>query len=69
MVEHQQIPRGDEVLDRSLLVELALLAKAAGRSVAEELNAAVSSYVMDRLPQALNGTGTTSVHAHSHTEN
>ena len=65
----QQTLREDEVLDRNLLVGLALLAKADGRSVAEELNAAVSSYVMDRLPQTLDENDTAPVHAHSHTEN
>ena len=68
-MKHQQTLREDEVLDRSLLVGLALLAKADGLSVAEELNAAVSSYVMERLPQALNGTGIAPVHAHPHTKN
>ena len=61
-MKHQQAQCNDEVLDRNLLVGLALLAKAAGRSVAEELNVAVSSYVMDRLPQTLNETGTAPVH-------
>jgi len=68
-VEQQQPQSNDEVPDRSLLVGLALLAKADGYSVAEELNAAVSSYVMARLPQTLNENGTAPVHALSHTEN
>lgn len=68
-MEQQQPECNNEVLDRNLLVGLALLAKADGRSVAEELNAAVSSYVMDRLPQTLDENDTAPVHAHAHTEN
>ena len=68
-MEDRQTQYNDEVLDRNLLVGLALLAKADGCSLAEELNAAVSSYVMDRLPQTLGETGTASVHAPSYTEN
>ncbi len=43
----------DEVIDKSLLLSLAILAEANGRSVAEELNIAVSSYVRDMLPHEL----------------
>ena len=68
-MEHQQTQCNDEVLDRNLLVGLAILAQANGRSVAEELNAAVSSYVMERLPQKLDEKDTTSVYARSYTEN
>jgi len=53
-VEYQQTQYEDEVLDRNLLVGLAILAKANGHSVTEELNTAVSAYVMEHLPQRLN---------------
>lgn len=43
----------DEVIDKSLLLSLAILAEANGRSVAEELNIAVSAYVKDMLPHEL----------------
>ena len=46
----------DEIIDKSLLLSLAILAEANGRSVTEELNIAVSSYVRDRLPHEL-GSG------------
>ncbi len=68
-MEDRQTQCNDEVLDRNLLVGLAILAQANGRSVAEELNAALSSYVMERLPQTLDETEIAFVHAHSHTEN
>jgi hypothetical protein len=57
------------VLDRSLLVGLAILAQTNGHSVIEEMNIALSSYVMQRLPQKLDEKGATSVPAHSYTEN
>ena len=44
---------GDEVIDRNLLTGLAILAKANSRSVVDELNIALSSYVMEKLPQRL----------------
>jgi hypothetical protein len=43
----------DEVIDRNLLTGLAILAKANSRSVVDELNIALSSYVMENLPQRL----------------
>ncbi len=43
----------DEVIDRNLLAGLAILAKANSRSVVDELNIALSSYVMENLPQRL----------------
>ena len=42
-----------EVIDRNLLAGLAILAKANSRSVVDELNIALSSYVMENLPQKL----------------
>ena len=47
--------RDDEVIDRNLLAGLAILAKANSRSVVDELNIALSSYVMENLPQRLCG--------------
>ena len=55
-VGKQYIYQEDEIIDKSLLLSLAILAEANGRSVAEELNIAVSSYVKDRLPHEL-GSG------------
>ena len=43
----------NEVIDRNLLAGLAILAKANSRSVVDELNTALSSYVMENLPQKL----------------
>jgi hypothetical protein len=39
----------NEVIDRNLLAGLAILAKANSRSVVDELNTALSSYVMENL--------------------
>jgi len=52
-VEQQVTFQRDEVIEKSLLLSLAILAEANGRSVVEELNIAVSSYVRDKLPQEL----------------
>ena len=68
MQEHSQL-RNDEVLDRSLLVGLAILAQANGNSVIEEMNIALSSYVMERLPQTLDENDTAPVHAPACAEN
>ena len=46
-----------EVIDQSLLQGLAILARANGRSIVEELNLAVSSYVQDNLPLKLGDDG------------
>jgi len=56
VVEQQHTYQEDEIIDKSLLLSLAILAEANGRSVTEELNIAVSSYVKDRLPHEL-GSG------------
>lgn len=55
-MEKQYTYQEDEIIDKSLLLSLAILAEANGRSVTEELNLAVSSYVKDRLPHEL-GSG------------
>jgi len=43
------MPREDEVIDPCLLQGLAILSKANGRSVVEELNNAVSTYLQREL--------------------
>lgn len=55
-MEKQYIYQEDEIIDKSLLLSLAILAEANGRSLTEELNLAVSSYVKDKLPHEL-GSG------------
>ena len=52
-MKQQHTYQDDEIIDKSLLLSLAILAEANGRSVTEELNIAVSSYVKDRLPREL----------------
>jgi len=52
MAENQQVFCNDEIIDRNVLLGLALVAKANGRSIVEELNIALSSYVSDNLPTA-----------------
>lgn len=41
--------RGDEVLDRVMLESLAVIAAANDRSLVEELNRAVESYVLNKI--------------------
>jgi hypothetical protein len=50
---HPDGPGDREVIDRDLLQALAILAKANGRSIVEELNVAVSCYVSQELPLKL----------------
>jgi hypothetical protein len=52
----------DEVIDRNLLAGLAILANANSRSVVDELNIALSSYVMENLPQRLCADNSSPVH-------
>jgi hypothetical protein len=52
MGENQQAFCGDEIIDRNVLLGLALVAKANGHSIVEELNIALSSYVSENLPTA-----------------
>jgi hypothetical protein len=54
---HPDGPGDREVIDRDLLQALAILAKANGRSVVEEINIAVSSYVSEELPLKLGKAG------------
>jgi len=52
MAENQQVFCNDEIIDRNVLLGLALVAKANGHSIVEELNIALSSYVTENLPTA-----------------
>ncbi len=52
MAENSQVFCDDEIIDRNVLLGLALLAKANGHSIVEELNIALSSYVSEHLPLA-----------------
>ena len=54
----------DEVIDRNLLAGLAILAKTNNRSVVDELNIALSSYVMENLPQRLCADNSSPVYRH-----
>ena len=49
----------DDVIDHNLLRALAVLAQVNGRSVVQELNHAVSSYVEQNLPAKLGDDGFT----------
>jgi len=50
-MEDQQTLCGNEVLNKNLLVGLAIVAKTNNHSILEELNLALSSYVMEHLPE------------------
>ena len=50
-------PRAGEVLDPGLLRGLGVLSRATGRSVVEELNNAVSSYLLQELPPKIGEDG------------
>jgi hypothetical protein len=54
---HLDRARDHEVINRDLLQGLAVIAKANGRSLVEELNAAIATYVSDQLPQKLGDAG------------
>ena len=58
-MKREWTPHGNEVIDPYLLQGLAILAKANGRSVVEELNSAVSSYLGQELPAKLEEDGLT----------
>ncbi len=47
----------DEVIDHDILSALAVLAKANGRSVVEQLNIAVSNHVLAELPAKIGKEG------------
>ena len=52
-------PQDDEVIDHNLLRALAVLAHVNGRSVVQELNRAVCTYVEQNLPSKLGEDGFT----------
>jgi len=52
-VEHRQAQGNDEVIDKNLLIGLAILAQANDHSVVEEMNIALSAYVENNLSQKL----------------
>ena len=54
---HPDGAKDHEVIDRDLLQGLAVIAKANGRSLVEELNAAIATYVSEQLPQKLGDAG------------
>ena len=56
-MDHRWALHSGEVIDHHLLYGLAILSKANGRSVVEELNLAVSSYVQENLPLKLGEDG------------
>lgn len=58
-MKREWTPYGNEVLNPYLLQGLAILAKANGRSVVEELNCAVSAYLEKELPPKLGEDGLT----------
>ena len=68
-MEHEQAQCNDEVIDRNILVGLAILAQTNGHSVIEEMNIALSVYVTEHLLQNLDENNATSVHAHAYAEN
>ena len=67
-LEPQRISDSDEVIDRNILIGLAILARANGHSVIEEINIGLSAYVAEHLPRVLDGDGTASGHAYSRPE-
>ena len=50
-MEDQQTLCGSEVINKNLLVGLAIVAKTNDRSILEELNLALYSYVTEHLPE------------------
>lgn len=67
-MEHEQAQYNDEVIDRSILVGLAIVAQTNGHSVIEEMNIALSAYVTEHLPETLDKAGTSRVHAYAYAE-
>ena len=54
---HPDGVRDHEVIQRDLLQGLAVIAKANGRSLVQELNAAIAMYVSEQLPLKLGDAG------------
>jgi len=68
-VEHRQAQGNDEVIDKNLLIGLAILAQGNNHSVVEEINIALSAYITEHLPQELDENSAAPVCAGSYTEN
>ena len=64
-MEHEQAQGNDEVIDRNILVRLAILAQTNGHSVIEEINIGLSAYVTEHLSRVLDEDVTASSHAYS----
>ena len=56
-MDHSWSRDGNEVIEPALLQGLAILSKASGHSLVEELNNAVSSYLVQELPPKLGEDG------------
>ena len=56
-MDHRWALHEGEIIDHNLLQGLAILAKANGHSIIDELNIAVSSYVHENLPLKLGEDG------------
>ena len=56
-MDHRWALHEGEIIDHNLLQGLAILAKANGHSIIDELNIAVSSYVYENLPLKLGEDG------------
>jgi len=67
-LERQQIQGNDEVIDRNLLIGLAILGEANGHSVIEEMNIALSAYVENNLSQKLDEGVAASGHPYSYAQ-
>jgi len=60
-MEDQQTLCNNEVINKNLLVGLAIVAKTNNHSILEELNLALSCYVTDHLPEKVDEEGFASV--------
>jgi hypothetical protein len=67
-LERQQIRGNDEVIDRNVLIGLAILAQENGHSVTEEMNIALSAYVENNFSQKLEEGVTASGHSYSYAQ-
>ncbi len=56
-MDHRWALQNGEIINHNLLQGLAILARANERSIVEELNIAVSSYVQENLPLKLGEDG------------
>lgn len=60
-MEDQETLCGSEVINKNLLVGLAIVAKTNNHSILEELNLALYSYVTEHLPEKVDDEHLTSV--------